>query len=388
MSLARAIYSRASTILLDDIFSASQLLKLILSHLQVNVSPPFIVDTHTANHILHSCLKGELMRNRTAILVSHHTSLCGPASDFIVKLDNGRISLQGSGDNFLGFDSRCQSSLTLASYISQDNTPGVPISSEMPADDSASEVSACLSTTAPTMAEADGDTMAGAGSMESEKRSTGSIHWHIWTSYVGAFGGLCFWACLSVALAASAASPVIENAWLRFCTYFITRQVTDPDLSRHWSGQSPSTEKHRSHESPVSYYIGVYAAICLLGLVVSTLRWFILFAGSLDASRLLYERMLEKILFAKIRFHDTVSTGRLLNRFGKDFEGESTSDVALVNLTVFCRTVIDSQISSDMGHTIRLTLSAIATVVLIGFIAGLPFQMGVILLGASYVSGE
>ena len=32
--------------------------------------------------------------------------------------------------------------------------------------------------------------------------------------------------------------------------------------------------------------------------------------------------LLEGVLFANIRFHDTVSRGRLLNRFGKDFEGE------------------------------------------------------------------
>lgn len=31
--------------------------------------------------------------------------------------------------------------------------------------------------------------------------------------------------------------------------------------------------------------------------------------------------LLEGILFANLRFHDTVSRGRLLNRFGKDFEG-------------------------------------------------------------------
>lgn len=31
--------------------------------------------------------------------------------------------------------------------------------------------------------------------------------------------------------------------------------------------------------------------------------------------------LLEGVLFADIRFHDTVSRGRLLNRFGKDFEG-------------------------------------------------------------------
>jgi hypothetical protein len=38
--------------------------------------------------------------------------------------------------------------------------------------------------------------------------------------------------------------------------------------------------------------------------------------------------MLESVLFAKLRFHDTTSRGRLLNRFGKDIEGldSSTAD--------------------------------------------------------------
>ena len=35
----------------------------------------------------------------------------------------------------------------------------------------------------------------------------------------------------------------------------------------------------------------------------------------------LVTELLETVLFANIRFHDTVSRGRLLNRFGKDFEG-------------------------------------------------------------------
>lgn len=35
--------------------------------------------------------------------------------------------------------------------------------------------------------------------------------------------------------------------------------------------------------------------------------------------------MLESVLFAKLRFHDTTSRGRLLNRFGKDIEGLDSS---------------------------------------------------------------
>jgi hypothetical protein len=36
--------------------------------------------------------------------------------------------------------------------------------------------------------------------------------------------------------------------------------------------------------------------------------------GSLRASRILYEQLLESVLFAQIRFHDTVSRGREFDR--------------------------------------------------------------------------
>ena len=42
---------------------------------------------------------------------------------------------------------------------------------------------------------------------------------------------------------------------------------------------------------------------------------------SVHASHVLHERLLESVLFADIRFHNTVSHGRLLNRFGRDIKG-------------------------------------------------------------------
>lgn len=42
--------------------------------------------------------------------------------------------------------------------------------------------------------------------------------------------------------------------------------------------------------------------------------------GSLRASERLYRMILHSILRAPLRFFDTQALGRLLNRFGKDFE--------------------------------------------------------------------
>lgn len=88
-------------------------------------------------------------------------------------------------------------------------------------------------------------------------------------------------------------------------------------FDRYWSNSALNGDGH----SPV-FYISIYAGITAVGLVISTIRWFVLYRGSIHASHVLYERLLQAVLFANIRFHDTVSRGRLLNRFGKDFEGE------------------------------------------------------------------
>ena len=76
------------------------------------------------------------------------------------------------------------------------------------------------------------------------------------------------------------------------------------------------------------------------------------------------------MLFANIRFHDTVSRGRLLNRFGKDFEG------------------VDSSLPANFGRSVMYGLSAATTFVSITFVGGLPFLLAAIILGSLYFSGE
>lgn len=71
IALARAIYSRAGILVLDDIFSA--------------------VDAHVGRHIFEKCLHGELANGRTRILVTHHTELCRPKARYFVELGDGRV---------------------------------------------------------------------------------------------------------------------------------------------------------------------------------------------------------------------------------------------------------------------------------------------------------
>ncbi|KAG8856642.1 hypothetical protein FRC20_000439 [Serendipita sp. 405] len=76
VALARALYSPAKTILLDDPLAA--------------------VDMHTARHLVQHCFGGPLMANRTVVLVTHHVKLCLPSADYLVEIHGGRIEKQGS----------------------------------------------------------------------------------------------------------------------------------------------------------------------------------------------------------------------------------------------------------------------------------------------------
>lgn len=72
----------AQTVLLDDCLSA--------------------VDTHTAQHIFQSCLLGNLLKDRTVVMVTHHVQLCLPAAKFLVKMDpEGRVAAFGDTDTLL-----------------------------------------------------------------------------------------------------------------------------------------------------------------------------------------------------------------------------------------------------------------------------------------------
>ncbi|KAJ7657324.1 P-loop containing nucleoside triphosphate hydrolase protein [Mycena polygramma] len=77
LTLARAVYSKASILLLDDVLAA--------------------LDVHTALWIVEKCFGGDLIENRTVILVTHNIALARPIADFVVTFgSDGRVRSQGS----------------------------------------------------------------------------------------------------------------------------------------------------------------------------------------------------------------------------------------------------------------------------------------------------
>lgn len=75
VTLARAIYSRAAILVMDDIFSA--------------------VDAHVGRQIFENCIAGEICKGRTRILVTHHVALVDSKTKYIVELGEGAVLNSG-----------------------------------------------------------------------------------------------------------------------------------------------------------------------------------------------------------------------------------------------------------------------------------------------------
>ena len=85
--MARALYSSAQILLLDDVLAA--------------------LDVHTARWIIEKGFKGDLVKNRTIILVTHNIPLAAPIADYAIAIGRGgRISAQGSISDVLNSDAR------------------------------------------------------------------------------------------------------------------------------------------------------------------------------------------------------------------------------------------------------------------------------------------
>lgn len=55
------------------------------------------LDVHTAKWIVDKCFKGDLLRDRTVLLVTHNIALASPIADFVVSLaSDGHILSQGT----------------------------------------------------------------------------------------------------------------------------------------------------------------------------------------------------------------------------------------------------------------------------------------------------
>ncbi|MCJ1283010.1 hypothetical protein MMC26_002337 [Xylographa opegraphella] len=389
ISLARALYCNSKHVLLDDCLSA--------------------VDSHTAQHIFDNAILGPLMMYRTCILVTHNIALCAARSRFIVVLANGKIAAQGHpqevmSSGALGEDasrpasksgtrppSRSDSKANLESGVSDGtNAEHSNVKSNGNANGSAKKCKA-----KPLADEIDESANA-----RTEGKAEGAVHWRVIQLYFTSMGSSIYWIFMVLMFAIEPVSQMSTNLWIRQwsnsystsgahvmedlgplnSTYdHNTWEMVPLDYFRigisKWnvlSSPARSAEWHASttpSEVDIGYYLGVYALLGIIYVMICIFRLSILFYGSLSASRSIHTRLLNAVLRAKFKFFDITPLGQILNRFSKDLQA------------------IDQEVAAVAAGVVQGVLNIVAIVILISIITPGFLIAGLLLSGIYFCIG-
>ncbi|KAF9973828.1 hypothetical protein BGZ73_002885 [Actinomortierella ambigua] len=348
VSLARAIYSHAKILLLDDCLSA--------------------VDAHTGKHLFQT-LTGPLLAGRTVLLVTHQVQLTLGSADFVVVMDKGEIL--GSG--------------TPAEAVSKGWIENVVLSS--------TDVDSEVSTLNSENGQAGGNNIDNGKKSKKEKTATkltedetkaeGAVAWRVYMTYINASGGWLFWIGLVIMFLLREVIEIGQNGWLAYWsekaavstgsvaiktfnylmpepvsvalyTAFVPKDRDDYFLTTVFFAQGDGSKN-------IAYYLGIYILIAVVSLLFGALTNYYTIFGGLRASRVLHQQLLHKVSRAKIRFFDTTPIGRIINRFSSDM----------------------STIDDEVSNGLQMFFNSL--VVIIGIIGIISFKMRLFLIPAAVI---
>ncbi|KAF8476090.1 hypothetical protein BDZ91DRAFT_689962 [Kalaharituber pfeilii] len=267
LALARAIYSPAKIVLLDDVLSA--------------------LDAGTIKTVFEKCIKGEILKNRTVVLVTHHVSLVAPAANKIVVLSSGAVVSAGPptllpellGEGILK-DAELEEVEDLSRIVAEDVVlNGEPVGLGV----STSETNA-------TTQKAKGKLVL------EEERAVGRVPKKMILGYIGNLGGPFFIALLV------GSSFLLELASLGN-TFFVGL----------WSDAYRNPDQVN-----VNAWLAAYAILLISISILTGLSYGLWYWAEWLASRVIHEKLVQAVLYAPIRFFDTTPLGRIINRFSKD----------------------------------------------------------------------
>ncbi|PWN37140.1 uncharacterized protein FA14DRAFT_113198, partial [Meira miltonrushii] len=296
VALARAIYSPARYVLLDDVLSA--------------------VDNHTAKHLYRHCLKGALMKGRTVIMVTHSVALCLPGAALAVALKDGRVLASGTG-----------AEMQLRGVFDQDGgksgtqTPQRSTSGAQAKQEAAEAAEEGQTLTVEDLTE---EARASQEADKKAKQEKKALHANIETYGKGSVGFKAY--KLYVYNFATTMSGLIFF-WIIYIFFFASSRITDV-VNANWLRQWASTYEESaknfftmdSSEERTRYFLTIYAILAMTYVFCSIARDGVAVYGSLRASRLIYEKLLRTIVHAKPQWFDRTPLGRIMNRLSKDVE--------------------------------------------------------------------
>ena len=318
ISLARAFYSNAKHILIDDALSA--------------------VDAHTARHLNEKCFRGPLAKGRTIVLVTHAVTLMLPSASYAIVMDGGRIAAQGK-----------PAALLAQGHIKEGSAVQLEAADEDAAveDESLQKVrweKAQERRARKALADKNEEKIA-------REQSSTSLYWLYMGSVAHKTGAaVLIWLVLTAMYVSIRAVDVGSGAWLRNWarSYEGHREVLLHAV--HYVRSVPAQllgESTVLEEDRTVYYLKGYAAIVVGFIVLSFVCDLLQFQASLQASARLYNRLIRALLFAKPQFYDKTPIGRITNRLSRDMEE------------------IDQELSPVMQMTVENLISLVAIIAVI-----------------------
>jgi ABC-type multidrug transport system fused ATPase/permease subunit len=366
VSFARALYSRAGILVLDDIFSA--------------------VDANVGRHLFEKALTGELGQGRTRILVTHHVALCLPKTKYSVLLGNGTAIHAGSIEelrrtgrlkDILDHDveepEKKEEELDKQNSLTVDDGGGAL--QKMFSNQTRNRRPSLLSNSGRGEIQRkkshatleDGKQAPPKKFTEEEGRATGHIKWAIYAEYIRACGGFAYWAFIMLLFGIAIVVFLGRSWWISVWTrsYRTESASPVPFLAMQQSGVL-----HHVHDKfsavrvdpNLWYYLGVYIGVSLSAWVIGTGRYFSVYIASIRASKSMFEKLAYAVLRAPLRWLDTMPVGRILNRFTSDFN------------------MLDSRISGDLSFMLHNAMQVLSVVIAGLFVSPIMILFAVLLL--------
>ncbi|KAL0565313.1 hypothetical protein V5O48_016710 [Marasmius crinis-equi] len=280
VTLARAIYSRADTLLLDDVLAA--------------------LDVHTSKWIVEKCFKGDLVRGRTVILVTHNVAMVQPLADYVISLSDGRVASQGSISDALSKDKKLAAEVKLDEEIEHKADEVI----DVPSDDTA---------------KSDGKLIL------AEEVELGHLGWPALKLWLHSLGGrhyvlfyLAFVGCLMM-------NDVIDAVQVWYLG--------------HWAEQY---NERPPEEVNAMHYLGVYGGMILFLIFGYCIVFAIYLNGTMRASRSIHKQLVESILGTTMRWLDRTPTSRVITRCTQDIRDSKASDFSRVTGMTTSSSVDDS----------------------------------------------
>ncbi|XP_031347077.1 probable multidrug resistance-associated protein lethal(2)03659 isoform X2 [Photinus pyralis] len=246
--------------------------------------PLSAVDSRVGKHIFENCIRA-FLNEKTVLLATHQLQYLAYV-DYVIALDEGAVQMQSSEKELEA------SKFDLSRYISQNHSAS----------------------------RADSDSMLNPSNVKDpaqvqEARKSGFISIGTYKRYLFASNNLLFVICTVLLF-------IFAELSISGSIYFIG----------HWI----NVEQHQ-HVEDRGIYMQVYCGIAVAAVCFAILRLITFVTLTMASSRSLHDTMFTRLLHSSMKFFNSNTSGRILNRFSKDL---LSMDEVLPNMAVIAILII------------------------------------------------